>query len=48
MFLRTFGGRRPPTVAPRSINLFKITNSDCNMDEGLKPKVQKNTFPLLE
>jgi hypothetical protein len=38
----------PPTVAPRSINLFKITNSDCDMDEGLKPKVQKNTFPLLE
>jgi hypothetical protein len=22
LFLRTFGGRRPPTVAPRSINLF--------------------------
>jgi hypothetical protein len=22
MFLRTFGRRRPPTVAPRSINLF--------------------------
>jgi hypothetical protein len=47
-FLRTFGGRKPPTVAPRSINLFKITNSDCDMDEGLKPKVRKNTFPLLE
>jgi hypothetical protein len=31
----------PLTVAPRSINLFKITNSDCDMDEGLKPKVQK-------
>jgi hypothetical protein len=46
--LRTFGGRRPPTVAPRSINLFKITNSDCGMDEGLKPKVRKNTFLLLE
>jgi hypothetical protein len=47
-FLRTFGGRRPPTVAPRSINLFEITNSGCDMDEGLKPKVRKNTFPLLE
>jgi hypothetical protein len=23
-------------------------NSDCDMDEGLKPKVRKNTFPLLE
>jgi hypothetical protein len=31
-----------------TINLFKVTNSDCDMDEGLKPKVQKNTFPLLE
>jgi hypothetical protein len=37
--LRTFGGQRPLTVAPHSINLFKITNSHCNMDEGLKPKV---------
>ena len=47
MFLRTFGGRRPPTVAPRNINLLMI-NSDCDMDEGLEPKVRKNTFPLLE
>jgi hypothetical protein len=39
---------KAPTVAPRSINLFKIMNKDCDMDEGLKPKVQKNTFPLLE
>lgn len=23
-------------------------NSNCDMDEGLKPKVRKNTFPLLE
>jgi hypothetical protein len=23
MFLRTFGRRRPPTVAPHSINLLK-------------------------
>jgi hypothetical protein len=29
----------PPTVAPRSINLLKITNSNYDMDEGLKPKV---------
>ena len=48
MFLRTFGGRRPPTVAPRNINLFEIINSDCDMDEGFMPKVRKNTFPLLE
>ena len=47
MFLRTFGGRRPPTVAPRNINLLMI-NADCDMDEGLEPKVRKNTFPLLE
>jgi hypothetical protein len=46
MFLRTFGGRRPPTVAPRSINLFKIMNSDYDMDEGLKPKVQKKHLPF--
>jgi hypothetical protein len=38
MVLRTFGGRRPPTVAPRSINLFKITNFDCDMDEAEGPK----------
>jgi hypothetical protein len=25
-----------------------MINLDCDMDEGLKPKVQKNTFPLLE
>jgi hypothetical protein len=47
MFLRTFGGRRPPTVAPRNINLLVI-NLDCDMDEGLKPKVRKNIFLLLE
>ena len=47
MFLRTFGGRRPPTVAPRNINLLMI-NLDCDMDEGFTPKVRKNTFPLLE
>ena len=48
MFLRTFGSRRPPTVAPRNINLFEIINSDCDMNEGFMPKVRKNTFPLLE
>jgi hypothetical protein len=47
MFLRTFGSRRPPTVAPRNINLLVI-NSYCDMDEGFKSKVRKNTFPLLE
>ena len=36
MFLRTLGRRRPPTVAPRSINLFlHLTNSDCDVNEGL-------------
>jgi hypothetical protein len=25
-----------------------MINSDYDMDEGLKPKVRKNTFPLLE
>jgi hypothetical protein len=25
-----------------------MTNSDYDMDEGPKPKVRKNTFPLLE
>jgi hypothetical protein len=25
-----------------------VINLDCDMDEGLKPKVRKNTFPLLE
>jgi hypothetical protein len=36
MFLRTFGRGRPPTVAPRSINLFlRLTNSDCDVNEGL-------------
>jgi hypothetical protein len=48
LFLRTFGCRRFPTVAPRNINLFKIINLDCDMDEGFTPKVRKNTFPLLE
>jgi hypothetical protein len=43
LFLRTFVSRRPPTVAPRNINLFKIINLDCDMDEGFTPKVQKNT-----
>ena len=35
-FLRTFRRGRPPPVAPRSINLFlHLTNSDCDMNEGL-------------
>jgi hypothetical protein len=35
-FLRTFGRGRPPTVAPRCINLFlHLTNSDCDVNEGL-------------
>jgi hypothetical protein len=36
MFLRTFGRGRPPTVAPRNINLFlHLTNLDCDVNEGL-------------
>jgi hypothetical protein len=36
MFLRTFGRGRPPTLAPRSINLFlHLTNSDYDVNEGL-------------
>jgi hypothetical protein len=35
-FLRTFRRRRPPTVAPRSINLFlHLTNLDYDVNEGL-------------
>jgi hypothetical protein len=35
-FLRTFGRGRPPTVAPRSINLFlHLTNSDCDVNKDL-------------
>jgi hypothetical protein len=30
---------KAPNSSPRSINLFKIMNSDCDLDEGLKPKV---------
>jgi hypothetical protein len=35
IFLRTFGRGRPPIVAPRSINLFYVTNSDCDVNKGL-------------
>jgi hypothetical protein len=38
MFLRTFGRGRPPTVAPRSINLFY-----CN-----KFRLRRELRPLLE
>jgi hypothetical protein len=48
VFLRTFRRRRPPTVAPHSINFLIAINSDCDENGGLKPKVPKNTFPLIE
>jgi hypothetical protein len=35
MFLRTFRRRRPPTVAPRSINLLYVINSNYDVNEGL-------------
>jgi hypothetical protein len=47
-FLRTFGGRRSLTVAPRNINFAVMINLYCDMDGGFEPKVRKNTFPLLE
>jgi hypothetical protein len=35
-FLRTFGRGRPPTVAPRSINLvLHLTNPNCDVNVGL-------------
>jgi hypothetical protein len=39
---------KAPNSSPSQYQFVRITNSDCDMDEGPKPKVQKNTFPLLE
>jgi hypothetical protein len=47
-FLRSFGKRRPPTVALPVLICFFVTNLDCDVNEGLQPKVRKNTFPSLE
>jgi hypothetical protein len=35
MFLRTFGRGRPPTVALVVLICFIVTNSDCDVNEGL-------------
>jgi hypothetical protein len=42
--------RKPkaPNSSPSQYQFVRIINSNCDMDEGLKPKVRKNTFPLLE
>jgi hypothetical protein len=32
--LRTFGGRRPPTVAHRVLICFFVRNLDCDVNEG--------------
>jgi hypothetical protein len=42
--------RKPKALnsSPSQYYFVRMINSDCDMDEGLKPKVQKNTFSLLE
>jgi hypothetical protein len=42
--------RKPkvPNSSPSQYQFVRIINLNCDMDEGLKPKVRKNTFPLLE
>jgi hypothetical protein len=39
---------KAPNSSPSQYQFVKLTNSDCDMDEGTKPKVRKNTLPLLE
>jgi hypothetical protein len=41
MFLRTFGRRRPPTVALAVLICFFVINSNYDVNKGLYPKVQK-------
>jgi hypothetical protein len=42
--------RKPkaPNSSPSQYKFVRMINSDCDMDEGPRPKVRKNTFPLLE
>jgi hypothetical protein len=39
---------KAPNSSPSQYKFVKITDSNYDMDEGLKSKVRKNTFPLLE
>jgi hypothetical protein len=39
---------KAPNSSPSQYLFVITTNLDCDLNEGLKPKVQKNTFPLLE
>jgi hypothetical protein len=47
MFLRTFGGRRPLTVAPRNIQLQK-TNTEKIIESIAKTNTEKITKEILE
>jgi hypothetical protein len=42
--------RKPkaPNSSPSQYLFVRMINLDCDMDEGLKPKVRKNTFSLLQ
>jgi hypothetical protein len=46
MFLRTFGRGKPPTVAPRSINLFLCNKFRLRRERRPLAKGPKNTFPF--
>jgi hypothetical protein len=39
---------KAPNSSPSQYQFIVKINSYCDMDEGFKPKVQKNTFLLLE
>jgi hypothetical protein len=50
-FLRTFEGRRPPIVAPRSINLFlcnkfRLQRERRPLAEGVTPQCYLGFFPV--
>jgi hypothetical protein len=46
MFLRTFGGRRPTTVAPRSISLFLCNKFRLQNERRPLAEVQKKHLPF--
>jgi hypothetical protein len=48
MFFEDLRKPKAPNSSPSQYYFVKIINLDCDMDEGFKPKVRKNTFPLLE
>jgi hypothetical protein len=39
---------KAPNSSPSQYKFLITMNSDCDVNESLKPKVRKNTFPLLE